>query len=56
MILVGKRKRMVQRAAPALERSMDLQAEARKHGVPDIYELPVKVLWYYRAERLRGRA
>jgi len=47
---------MVQRAAPALARSMDLQAETQKYGVQDIYELPVRVLWYYRAERLRGRA
>jgi hypothetical protein len=56
VIPMGKRKRMVQRAAPALERSLDLQAETRKYGVPDIYELPVRVLWFYRAERLRGRA
>lgn len=53
---MGKHKRMIERAAPALERSMDLQAETRKYGVPDIYELPVRVHWYYRAERLRGRA
>ncbi|MDD1695121.1 MAG: hypothetical protein LUQ71_10395 [Methanoregula sp.] len=56
VIPMGKHKRMVQRAVPAFERSMNLQAETRKYGVPDIYELPVRVLWYHRAERLRGRA
>lgn len=51
---MGKRKRMLQRAAPARERSQDLRAELARHGVKTIYDLPVPVLYEHRAIRLMG--
>jgi hypothetical protein len=53
---MGKRKRMLQQAAPLLFRSHDLYAECRKYGVSDIYDLPVTVHFAFRSERLRGAA
>jgi len=51
---MGKKKRMIERAAPARERTQDLKAEVARHGVKTIYDLPVDVLIQHRANRLRG--
>lgn len=56
MIVVGKRKRLVERIDPARERSVALKGECRVHGVRSIYDLPVGVLYAARAERLRSNA
>jgi hypothetical protein len=50
---MGKRKRLIQRAAPARERYADLKAECALHGVRTIDELPLPVLLKHRAIRLQ---
>lgn len=49
---MGKRKRLIERMAPARERTQDLKAEVARHGVRSIYDLPVGVLWEHRGNRI----
>lgn len=53
---MGKRKRMLQRAAPARLRHHDLMAELAQHNVHTIYDLPYDVHLKHRAIRLMGVA
>ena len=53
---MGKRKRLLARAVPAHERALALYDDVARYHVSSIYDLPVPVLWYHRAVRLRGRA
>ena len=51
---MGKRKRMIARAVPALFRHLDMKAEMTRRGVRTIYDLPVRVHLEFRAMRLAG--
>jgi hypothetical protein len=51
---MGKRKRLIQKAAPAQERYQDLKADVARHGVRSVDELPVPVLLKHRAIRLQA--
>lgn len=51
---MGKKKRMLQRAAPARLRHHDLMAELAQHHVHTIYDLPYDVHLEHRALRLMG--
>jgi len=52
--MMGKHKRLIQKVAPARERTQDLKAEVARHGVKTIYDLPVPVLYEHHGIRLRG--
>jgi hypothetical protein len=50
---MGRQKRQRMRAYLAHDRRSALQDELEKHGVRDIWDLPVHVHWYHRAVRLQ---